>query len=680
MRVRLLTLIAMLASLVACGGPGYVRAPLPADADLPPSDAGADTVWLVAVDGLRADQLRRYLRTLRREYHEPRWRSGISMLKRAGKRLVRAQNAAASIETGRGALATLLTGFTAQVHGQPASAWIASPDQRGVGARISPGGVATTYDTAVNVDRYFVDGLRVPTLFEALPAVRAASIFMPFAAGRIARFTPARDEDLSAWLDDATREHATPLVDRAARHAAVDLIQSDTPPNLLVLGLRAPHGPIDQQAALRALDGELAALVSAQRRAHPERLARTHLILVGTSPTTALGRHPRAFTPDAVRARLTELVPECRVNFSPARVRVVPAGRTARLYIAPTKANHTCLNDALRAARLHASAWLDGAAWQVERRTRVWLSDRVEDDLGAIHSRRLEERLTLAAGGALGDALIFAAPTITFDESAREAEGGVRPDAVVAPLLILSAAISDATADELVSAPIELTDIAPTLVHLLGGAWPASESTATVERRAPLLTRRDDQWVMVPAARLERAAAKQTIAFEPAPAMSPFDFGAPAWLCVSSASGGVPALALDVSARDGVGYLGLHWDSRYAHGEQREERLLMTLLPRPLDAEDQGSTRVLAEEPRPSVKMTVAVDEMSARLAQLRRMGPIGPRQPRSDLLARFGETPATIPLRDAFLTLIACDAFDRCQRKPLLTDRDFEALARSCR
>ena len=674
--MRFLALIAVLTSLAACGGPGYARFPLNAKAETRPSNPGADTIWLVAVDGLRANELRKYLRTLRREHHEPRWRSGISMLQRTGKRLVRAQNAETSISTGRGALATLLTGYTAQVHGQPASAWIPSPPKPQASSRwqVAAGGVVADYDSALGVRGYFETWFRVSTLFDALPDVRSASIFLPFAKGHpVQAFVPTNPGDFAAWLDDRTREHAAPQVDRSAREAAVALLQSPDPPNLLVMGMRGVHGPYDQQTALRLLDGHLARMVAALRRTHPDRISRLHVVLVGTSPTTELTQHPRHFDPAAVRARLTELMPRCAPNFGPEQLRVVAAGRTARVYIAPTQSNRACLHDALRAARLHASAWLDGAAWRFGDRPRTFVSQRASTDLGAIRTRRLIERLEIASGGPLGDALLFAAPTITFDQAVRETEGGIRPEAVDAPLLLISNAISDATADRIASAPIELTDIAPTLVHLLGGEWPKQRTK--IERRAPLLTAQDGQWTLVPSARLELPIANRQRDVKAVPAMQPIDFGTPALTCQPSA----PVISLLLRATLGIGYVALHWDSRYAPDGHRSERLLMPLLPQLLDDEASDPLRVLAYEPRPSAKLFESVSPMLTKLRQLRREGPIGPRQPRRDLLARFGETPAKIPPRDAFLSLIVCDAYDRCASKPLMSDRDFETLAQSC-
>lgn len=677
-RVRIFALIVVLASLCACGGPGYVRNTLPDTVTLAPSSADAETVLLVAVDGLRADELRKYLRSLRRESHEPRWRSGISMLQRVGKRIVRAQNAEASIATGRGAIATLLTGYTAQVHGQPASAWIPSPSHGGVHTQLAMGGIVAAYDDALGVQQMFLGKLPVPTLIEALPAVRSAAVFLPFTVEQPAlTFRPTRAQDHAAWLDDRTRESAAPLVDRTARDIAVDLLQSPEPPNLLLIGMQGMHAATDQQTALRAIDGHLARLVSATRRAHPDRLQRLHLVLIGTSPTTPLTRHPRAFDGDAVRARLTELLPSCAVNFGPEQLRVVAAGRTARLYIAPTKANRVCLHDAMRAARLHASAWLDAAAWRADGRTRIFVAERAEDDLGAIRTRRLIERMQIAAGGPLGDALLFAAPTITFGPTGREAEGGVQPAAIDAPLLLVSAAISDATADQIASAPIELTDIAPTLVHLLGGAWP--EDDIQVRRRSPLLTWRDGQWAFVPAARLELPLADQEARVAAAPALQPVDFGAPVIECRQTMRGDLMQLRARVAHPEGIAWVGLHWDSRYAVDQRRTESALVAVFPKDPQPAPQIQ-RAGAAKPLPVVELEEFLSPVEQALRALRRAGPVGPRTSRKALAARFADIPFTIPPRDAVLSLIACDAFNRCQSTPLISDRDFDTLAKSCK
>lgn len=673
--MRFLALIAVLTSLAACSGPGYVRDTLAPEVQRAPSNPTGDTVLLIAVDGLRAEELRRYLRTLRREHHEPHWRSGISMLKRAGKRLVRAQNAAASLSTDRGAIATLLTGYTAQVHGQPASAWIASPEQRGVQSKVGLGGVVTAYDDALGVLNTFIGMLPVPTLIEALPGVRSAAVFLPFTGQtQAAAYRPSNRADFAAWLDDRTGENVAPLIDRTAREIAVDLLQSTQPPNLLVVGMRGMHGASDQQSALRAIDGHMARMVAAMRRAHPGRIPKLHLVLVGTSPTTPLTQHPRAFNSEAVRTRLIELVPNCAVTFSPGQLRIVAAGRTARLYAAPTQTNRGCLNDALRAARLHASAWMDGAAWRADGRTQTFVSQRVSEDLGAIRTRRLVERMEIAAGGPLGDAVIFAAPTITFGPVGREAAGGIRPDAIDAPLLLASAAISDATADRLASAPIEMTDIAPTVVRLLRGSWP--DSKTDVEHRSPLLTQSGGRWTLVPSARLELPVAARDVPIEAAPAMQSTDFGAPAVRCLVPGLNGVPKLAVQVTNPAGLAWVGLHWDNRYAVDQRRTTSSLVTAFTLPPTS---GGPPAAGVKTPVSLEMGVNVQTLTDLLSQLRRNGPLGPRQRRRALFARFGQTPATILPRDAFITVIACDAYDRCQSKALMSDRDFETLARRC-
>jgi hypothetical protein len=674
--VRFLALIAVLISLAACSGPGYVRNTLAPEIHRAPSNPTGDTVLLIAVDGLRAEELRRYLRTLRREHHEPHWRSGISMLKRAGKRLVRAQNAAASLSTDRGAIATLLTGYTAQVHGQPASAWIASPAQRGVQSKVGLGGIVTAYDDALGVPDTFKGTLPVPTLIEALPDVRSAAIFLPFTGKtQAAAYRPANRADFAAWLDDRTGENVAPLIDRTAREIAVELLQSARPPNLLVVGMRGMHGASDQQSALRAIDGHLARMLAAMRRAHPARIPKLHLMLVGTSPTTPLTQHPRAFNSEAVRTRFIELVPNCAAVLSPDQLRIVAAGRTARLYAAPTVAAQSCLHGALRAARLHASAWMDGAAWRADGRTQTFVSHRVTEDLGAIRTRRLVERMQIAAGGPLGDAVIFAAPTITFGPVGREAAGGIRPDAIDAPLLLASAAISDATADRIASAAIEMTDIAPTVVQLLRGAWP--DSKTEVERRSSLLIERAGRWTLVPAARLELPVAPRDVLIESAPPLQNSDFGTPAVRCLIPGLNGGPKLALRVANPAGLAWAGLHWDSRYAVDQRRTTSSLVTVFTFPPAFGEPPAAGVKAPI---SLELGVNVQTLTDLLSRLRRNGPIGPRQRRSALFARFGETPATILPRDAFITVIACDAYDRCQSKALMSDRDLETLARRCR
>lgn len=647
--MRLTALLCIVASLIACGPPAYVRQDR--SRDLPASNPDGETVWLLVVDGLRAQALKTYIESLEAEHFEPPWPSGLAWLHQHGKRLIRAQNAASPIETGGGAVATVLTGTRAHQHGVPASAWIDAP-----------GGFAQATDDAFGVAFRFAS-LGTITIFDALPTVLSAAIFLP---ENLAGLSVAPQDPMlfTAWMDDRKAEYAAPLADRAARDAAVELIQSTQPPNLLGIEWRGVHGAYDQQIALRQLDGHLAELLAALERAHPKRLQRLHLVLVGTNPTTPLGDTPRHLDAPAIRDRLTELAPACAEHFKPHSLRVVADDRTARLYSARTQAAQACLHDALSRAHLHATNWLDGAAWREAGAPRVMLSSLLEGAIGASRTARLRARLETAAGGVLGDAVLFAAPQITFGRPSHEAKGGLRAEALDLPLLFVSGAFTHAAADAIASAPIEATDIAPTVVELAK----APPDKAFAPARPSLLTWRDGKLGVVLAPRRRIAAVPQAPRQTDAPA-----FVAPQ---ITADLSRCEALTVTISPPD-VRVAELYWHSRYRIGERRN-RLMSIALPETFWAK-------MDVPPKPA-RTTVAkrgywlpVQQIGKQLDRLQEAGPLGRRRPRPPLLERFGDTPATRPPRHAFLSLIACDAYDRCVSQPIISDRDFELLEQRC-
>jgi hypothetical protein len=239
------------------------------------------------------------------------------------------------------------------------------------------------------------------------------------------------------------------------------------------------------------------------------------------------------------------------------------------------------------------------------------------------------------------------------------------------PLLVVSSAWTDAAADAFASAPIEATDIAPTVVELLGGTN-AVDGQPFEPARSSLLKWRDGQWTFAPDARLQidavpRAPKWPTARPFIAPRLGPLT--------------GECDTQVTIEHPEGISIARVYWDSRYRISERRNRQASVSLLhgymesdvvqldpPKPARL---SATRFSYRIPRITVDRT---------LTRLRKLGPLGHKRPRGPLLKRFGDTPAKKAPSLAFLSLIACDQYDRCHSRPLISDRDFDDLMKRCR
>lgn len=672
-RVRCLALL-LIALCVGCSGAQFRLV-----GDAPPP-AGDDLIWLIAVDGLRADSLTAYLDRLADEEWEPRWPSGIARLHRMGKQVVRPRNAMNTLETGRGAVATLLTGQTARVHGQPASTWFGTDAGIGAAALAQPplGGLLTAVDRSIGVPGYFEGSIRP---HRVLDPRQGTAIFLPFSRPIVTRAAlPAQADQYAAWITGPSAAYSGPLVDRAAAEAAEQILHKSTLPGLLGIGLRGVFGADDQVSALRHVDGQIARMLDALERAHPGRTARLHVVLVGTSPTTEMGEYPRALAGAQLRERLT-VVPACEGPL--ADLRVALSGQTARLQLPRTTRAHDCLARALRRARSGSTGWLAGAAWREGDAITTYLSPRTRERLGPSRVRRLEAMLPYAIGGRQGDAILFAAPTVSFGERAPRVVGGIGANALDGAQLWITAALSPRAAAALATAPIDTTDVAPTIANLLGRPLALTDAlTARLGERVdlavpePLLAVRDKQWQFVRAGRLSPPAEQVLRPLDDPPPPQPVATREIEIACVTRHL----TLRGAVDAPSGISLAGLYWDTRLAAPGERYEHLFVPILPPVKAPLGQPNLRGQLDPPVRTAALSTTLSHVERALNRMRRAHRLGTRRARDELIDRFGDTPAQRPPSDAFLALLVCDPWDRCQSQPLVSDRDFDALRRSCR
>jgi hypothetical protein len=421
----LATLLAATLLGAGCSAIGYHRLAGPAAAE--PAPEGAPRALLVIVDGLRADVLSDYLRTLREADHEPSWPSGLSLLVRGGARLAPARAEAPMPGFGLAADAALLTGQHPDATGIPGSVFFEA----------SADGSLRRFDFTDAADAariYFEPGftlpdaehrplletlLRAPTLYERLPPGQAVSVLHVF--GRGAEWlVPQRSGDgINAILQHEISSWAVPLFDRAVRNAAIDVALGRTPPRLMTLYFRGVSAgscyqaeracqvePPDLQAVqteqLRQVDGHLERILNVLAGSRPEGLSSTTVVLTGTGGLVerirvGLPESAHQLTPTHVFDRLAGAVDgACSTWLRQAAGRgdlvLAPNGQLAHVYVrrlppgqqADRAFGLECLGTALRKA-LHqpvpadasergnppdslpfsaADAWLAAAAWQ----------------------------------------------------------------------------------------------------------------------------------------------------------------------------------------------------------------------------------------------------------------------------------------------------------------------------
>ena len=523
-------------------------------------------VLLVVVDGLRSDALVDYLRLLRGEDWAPEWHSGLALLGTDGFALAPSTRAESPLPAGGlAAAATLVTGVYPDEHGVPGNRFVVD------GARYDFEGAADAgriyFDDAYQ--RPGAEGtpltrmLRRPTLYERLSGRRTAVVFHPFARGATAWYVPDDvGATVTALLPDETGAAATPLLDEGARAAATKVLLADDPPDVLTIGLRGvltescfqPDADCNgargdlaavQGHALRLVDGHLWRLLRKYRAARPEAYAATTVLLVGTGGVVdRRGNAPKrgAHGLDAhdVVTRLAERSDAAcaawwREGAVGGDLRVAANGASLHLSVgrAPRGQQHRtrraleCVDAALRAT-LEDEGWLGGAAWlppdalglpgpraaRVEARLQPIYAGTLPVHRRERALRKMRRAFDDGTDARTGQALLFAAAPWHFVGQVRGRRpaatvGGLEDGAVGAAFLVAGRALGEPTVTALRTTPVELADVAPTVLALVS----APEAAFDGLDRPPVLRREGDTIVL---RRADRQIALR--AWKPAPA------------------------------------------------------------------------------------------------------------------------------------------------------------------
>ncbi len=516
MRPLLTLLIALsgAAAVSGCAAIGYERIPAPPRAAAEPPAPPPAPVLVVVVDGLRRDVLSAYVDELANADHVPGWPSGLALLALDDFALHRADRAEAPTPAvGLAPSASLATGAFSGAHGLPAS-------------RLNvpgPAGRLRRFDFlgARDASRiYFNTGFAIPTpgapphltQLTRLPTVyrrlaghsHPAVVFDRFGDGAEWLIPSTGGAGINAILPHRIGAAAVPLFDRGVRAAAIDLIRRRTPPDLISLYFRevlvescldtarrceAPDESLEarQRQALRTIDGHLWRILRTWRAAHPEGFEALTLILLSTGGVEARPDDGAVDDGDGLWARLqTGATAPCAEALKGAHqagdLRLETEGAAAFLTLRPLplgqrrsdRVVRDCLAQQLAAAVRSTPPALAAYALRGNDDTvSTALSPRAAAGLPAYRRPRVQAQLAHSLHGAARrlDAVLILPAGAVFRDGARVPHGirgNLSGAAGEAALLVASRRFEPTAARTLRSAPIELTDLAPTLAALRG--------------------------------------------------------------------------------------------------------------------------------------------------------------------------------------------------------------------
>lgn len=520
-------------------------------------------VLLIVAEGLRQGVFAEYFETLEDADFDPDWPSGLATLRREGFGFAASERAEASVPGGGlAAAATWATGQWPEAHGIPGAVFHeARPDGYLVryafdtpvdGARVFYGPVLRWPDA----DAQALAGtlLRTETWAARLtPARRVAMVFAPFGQGAEWLVPEPIEIGAASRLPTDYAAAAMPLVDREVRDGAFEMLLDDEVDVVVAwfrgVGVSSCAQPPAtcrseadgiggvQRDALRQLDERLGDLLRRYLIARPGGFDDLSVLLVGTGSGVdrGPGQSDKAVPVPALLERLAEDATDdaCRARLTAAAAAgdlVVAAGggALARITVRPAppgqqhrmRRDLACLGGAIDAL-LEEAPWLAGAArlppeglgadGPRSSRFVVRLHPTFQRGLSARRRGRLVARIrrSIDDGATVrgGHALLFASAGWVFTDPL---DGGRPPDVALGsieaasmaiPFVIADRALSDVAEGAVRSTPVELADVAPTVLSMLG----APEAAAGLPR-PPVV-----QWRLEPRRVLEHVRADRRI-------------------------------------------------------------------------------------------------------------------------------------------------------------------------
>ncbi|MEE2756711.1 MAG: alkaline phosphatase family protein [Myxococcota bacterium] len=519
---------------------------------------------ILVVEGLNPSTLDAYLSALERDASNPSWPSGLAKLSRDSFRFGIASRAETTAPaTSLSAMATIATGTYPDKHGIVGNQFIdrtqtnlwrrlsLATANHGIGYWTDEHGNPASQSEGTLVHSL----LQAPTWLSALAKeYRVSSHYFPFGHGAAWTVPKAIRGGVLAILNHPTATLAVPLLDKANANA---LTQALTSGHSVILSHfrsvkaiscfrenvscegKATNLSHQQLLALKTVDGLLYAALRRYQRSHPTRYANTTFMLIGTH---SLIDRTQGVDPDTVhiidRQRLldhlgTQLPSRCFDWFIDAtedRIysTVLDSG-TARIYLPECRAGAcearrkamSCLSAAAE-KMANNTQWLSGVAWDpalgldeqpLSKRLQIRYRPKFLTNQPAHRRLRLDNKIrksfTVTPQNRSGDVVFFAAERWLFVDKERNGRigyvhsGGINAKSLNIPFLIADRRLSGATINALRIAPIELADVAPTTLSLLG-------LNTSNYVRPPILRWRNDQMDT-----LEFVQSDRTISLDP---------------------------------------------------------------------------------------------------------------------------------------------------------------------
>ena len=367
--------------------------------------------------------------------------------------------------------------------------------------------------------------LKTPTVYERLsPTHRSVAVFQPFGAGARWRIPSRAGPAVTAIMRDRRAAAVVPVFDRGARNAAIAVFLEDDLPDLVSVFFSGValdscfqinavcDGTVGdlaalQRAGLRQVDGYLDKMFRKLLAAHPEVADRLTVILVSTGGTVDRTRNAapdseHVLSEGATFERLAAglgddpCASQLRMAAAAGELVVAPDGSSAQIYArrAPLgrqsarRAVLRCLAAAVEAAvDSKESPWLAGAAWRRpdtldEGRHRAvdYEVRLVEDFARALSAQRRGRAASKLRAGIddgrstrAGDAVLYARAPWVFVDARRgrdvpyAVQGGLEDEAMRIPFVIASRRLDEVAVAALRSTPVELADVAPTILSIL---------------------------------------------------------------------------------------------------------------------------------------------------------------------------------------------------------------------
>ena len=486
-------------------------------------------VVIIVLDGLNQNTLSDYLGQLESNAFSPPWLSGLALLARDQFKLGYTSRGGTVIPSSRHAsVAALATGTYPDKNGIVGDGFLVrkamgtsrrlelNRPTHGLSVWRTDAGLRPTSTKPSGLHEL----LQAKTwLSELATTYRTETLYFPYGHGTHWSIPSNERGGTLAILDHAAATQAVPLLDKAVGLALKrTLIRG---PSVVISHFRSIAAASclrdnvtcegaksslkhQQERALRMIDMLLHRAFKQYSQANSDQYKNTLFIVVGTSGLLDRSLDGlRNSTHILDRERLldqlgTHIAPACIPWFVKSRehndISMALDGSVARLYLPQCRLGNCderqramqCLSPALEQMAI-TTQWLAGVAWDpwvgtpyrpIAQRLKTIYRKSFWINLTAHQRARLDAKvrrsISTTSGGRSGDVVLFSSGPWIFREASHTElgtyarTGGFNAKMMRIPIMFMDRRLSDAAVRSLHSAPLEITDIAPTVLSLLG--------------------------------------------------------------------------------------------------------------------------------------------------------------------------------------------------------------------